>query len=140
MHVRQTCVSHVCVVCFFSSMKAISNDLAKVAHKWYQIGLQLGVNCRDLDKIKGEENGAQACLSKMLSHSLSTNAGADQVDMLVSNTINEQQLARKLRNNRGTVWCQRTPCSRHGNSLYVTMHAHMDVSTPIINATNTYVA
>ena len=108
VEVHQMYLSFCLCVCFHQGMKTLTNDLAKVAHKWYQIGLQLGVNCRDLDKIKGEENGAQACLSKMLSHWLSTNAGAtktDLVDMLVSNTINEQQLARKLRNNRGTVWC-----------------------------------
>ena len=80
------------------------NDLARVAHKWHPLGLQLGVEGHDLDKIRGDGNEAQNCLSKMLSNWLSNNDDAkreDLVDMLRSNAICEQQLARRLMNSKG---------------------------------------
>eukprot|EP00731_Ephydatia_muelleri_P008622 Em0004g960a len=84
-------------------IKALCNDLAKIAHKWHPLGLQLGVEAHELDKIRGDGNEAQTCLSTTLCYWLSNNTDAcksDLVDMLKSNVICEQQLARKLQSNK----------------------------------------
>ena len=85
-------------------MKVLCNDLAKIAHKWHPLGLQLGVEAHELDKIRGNGNEAQSCLSTTLTYWLNNNTDAcksDLVDMLRSNVICEQQLARRLQSNKG---------------------------------------
>lgn len=80
-------------------MKQLQNDLALIAHKWYNIGLQLGVPAHDLDKINRDGTDAQRLLNDTLLHWLSNNPTAKKGDletMLRSNTISEAKLARKL--------------------------------------------
>lgn len=91
------------------SMKDLQNDLAQIAHKWYNIGLLLGVSAHDLDKISRDGSDFQRLLSDMLSHWLSNNATATRSDleeMLKSKIISEPKLARKLLSIKGTfpIW------------------------------------
>lgn len=88
-------------------MKDLQNDLALIAHKWYSIGLQLGVPAHDLDKINREGSDAQRLLSDTLVHWLSNNPAATKGDletMLKSNTIGEAKLARKLLKVEGKIF------------------------------------
>ena len=87
-------------------MKDLQNDLAPIAHKWYNIGLQLGITAHDLDKVSREGNDSQRLLSDMLGHWLSNNCDARRSDlenMLKSKTIGEAKLARKLLKVGGTA-------------------------------------
>ena len=85
-------------------MQKLINHLSKVAHKWYAIGLQLGVDRSDLDKIRGDRNDAKTCLSSMLSYWLDNNPDAHRSQILeMLAAINEQFLARRLVNSKGNV-------------------------------------
>ena len=103
------------------------NDLSKVAHKWHALGLQLGVDSHDLDRIRGAENDAKTCLTSMLTYWLDNNTDAHRsqiVEMLTSAAINEQSLARKLKNSRGNVLYGQGNSHRQVCRLYSYMYLY----------------
>ena len=109
-------------------MKELQNDLAPIAHKWYNIGLQLGIAVHDLDKVNREGSDSQRLLNDMLLLWLSNNGGAkksDLVAMLKSKTIGEAKLARTLLKFEGMVvflyfW-------KLWGTMYVYIHVYINI-------------
>ena len=83
------------------SLREVLEEVASVSHKWYNVGLQLGLPSGTLETIKYQYSDAPTCMREMLIHWLK---GTDPpptwealADALESRTVDEAQLAQQLR-------------------------------------------
>ena len=82
----------------------VLEDLTPVAAKYRCIGLRLGVKCNDIGKIEKQYKDPDECLYEILHFRLKQIPALTQCDIynaLMSQSVNEKRLARKLRKKYG---------------------------------------
>ena len=95
-------LSHHAVI----DLRSITNELGSVMNKWFQIGVQLGINETNLHQIEADYCTVDRCFSEMISFWLKGNTEVavtwkSIIDALESPAINEKGLANWLREKKG---------------------------------------
>ena len=87
-------------------LRSITNELGSVIDKWYEIGVQLGINEAKLRQIEADSRTVSRCFSEVISFWLNGNTQVavswnSLIDILESPFVNEKGLANKLREKTG---------------------------------------
>ena len=98
---------HTAYISTHVGVKALTEDLDSVAVKWYNLGLQLGIQLEDLDAIAGDSDWTLVCFRKALNAWLkSGNPTHDAViEALESSTVGHNALARELKTGGTQLSC-----------------------------------
>ena len=89
------------------SLSCLRNDLAKVAHKWYQLGIQLDIDDWDLSIISPDTSRTSACLRQVIRYLIDNTDLSDEdrkkklVKAMKSPSVGEIRRGSKLK--RGTI-------------------------------------
>ena len=79
----------------------VINELGSVINKWFQIGIQLGVDETKLRQIEADHRTADRCLSEVIMFWLNGNTNIDitwnsLIKALEASIVNEKGLAKSL--------------------------------------------
>ena len=92
-------------------LRSITSELGSVIHKWFQIGVQLGVSESKLHQIESNHNTVERRFSEVISFWLNGNTQVatnwkSLVAILESSFVDEKGLANKLREKGGMMEIQ----------------------------------
>lgn len=87
-------------------LKSITDELGSVMSKWFEIGVQLGINETNLQQIEANYSTVERCFSGMISFWLKGNTEVavtwkSIIVVLESRFVNEKGLANQLREKAG---------------------------------------
>ena len=98
---------HTACIYTHVGVSTLTEDLDSVATKWYSVGLQLGIQPKDLDAINGDSDWTEVCFRKTLSAWLGGgNPTHDAViTALRSATVGHNTLAEELKTGGTQLSC-----------------------------------
>ena len=90
------------------NLRSVTNELVSVKGKWYHIGVQLGVDDTELEKIEKEYQEIDRRFSEVIKFWLRGNTSAavswkSLVEVLETPFVNEKGLAKTLREKGGMI-------------------------------------
>ena len=87
-------------------LRSVTNELGSVVDKWFPLGVQLGLSETKLHQIEADHRTTDRCFSEVVSFWLKGNTQVavtwkSLVKVLESSFVNEQGLAKRLREKDG---------------------------------------